>query len=210
MSKELTTRQRQVLDYISDYICERGYPPTIREIGDHMGIKSTNGVSEHLETLWRKGYLIRDEERSNLARAMRLKHLPTVPVGALQIPLLGEVTAGAPRLAIQEAEENLFFDRQLVGDNRDLFALRIDGESMIERGIFDGDIVFVKRTNQAQDGDVVIALIEDEATCKTFYREGKKIRLQPENSTMDPIYVSRSMFRETMILGIVIGVYRSL
>ncbi len=208
--KELTTRQRQVLDFISDYICDRGYPPTIREIGDHMGIKSTNGVSEHLETLWKKGYLIRDEERSNLARAMRPRHLPTVPLGAYQVPVLGKVTAGAPRLAVEECEETIHFDRSLVGDHRDVFALKIDGESMIERGIQDGDLVFVRRCSDAKDGDIVIALIDDEATCKTFYREGKKIRLQPENETMEPIYVSRNMFRETMILGVVIGVYRSL
>jgi repressor LexA len=208
--KKLTTRQREVLDYISDYICDRGYPPTIREIGDQLGIKSTNGVSEHLETLWRKGYLIRDEERSNLARAMRPRHLPTVPLGAYQIPLIGEVTAGAPRLALEEPEEHLHFDRSLVGDHRDVFALRIDGSSMIERGIQHGDLVFVRRTNEAKDGDVVIALIDDEATCKTFYREGRKIRLQPENSTMEPIYVSRNMFKETMILGVVIGVYHTI
>ena len=208
--KKLTARQREVLDYISDYICDRGYPPTIREIGDQLGIKSTNGVSEHLETLWRKGYLIRDEERSNLARAMRPRHLPTVPLGAYQIPVLGEVTAGAPRLAIEECEERLHFDRSLVGEHRDVFALRIDGESMIERGIQHGDLVFVRRTNEAKDGDIVIALIDDEATCKTFYREGRKIRLQPENETMDPIYVSHSMFKETMILGVVIGVYHTL
>ena len=92
--KELTKRQRQVLDYISDYICERGYPPTIREIGAEMNIKSTNGVSEHLETLCRKGFLIRDEHGTNLARAMRPKHLPTIPKGTFQVPLLGQVTAG--------------------------------------------------------------------------------------------------------------------
>ena len=208
--KELTTRQRQVLDFISDYICDRGYPPTIREIGDHMGIKSTNGVSEHLETLWKKGYLVRDEERSNLARAMRPRHLPTVPLGAYQIPVVGQVTAGAPRLAIEECEDTIHFDRSLVGENRDVFALKIDGESMIERGIYDGDLVFVRRCNTAKDGDIVIALIGEEATCKTFYHEGKEIRLQPENSSMEPIRVKKSQFLDTMILGVVIGLYRSL
>ena len=207
--KKLTARQREVLDYISDYICDRGYPPTIREIGDELGIKSTNGVSEHLETLWKKGYLIRDEDRSHLARAMRPRHLPTVPIGAYQVPVLGEVSAGMPQIAIEQCEDTLHFDRSLVGDHRDVFALRISGESMIERGINDGDLVFVRRTRDAKDGDIVIVLIEDEATCKTFYREGRKIRLQPENSTMEPIYVAHNMFRETMILGVVIGLYRS-
>jgi repressor LexA len=207
--KELTKRQRQVLDYISDYICERGYPPTIREIGNEMGIKSTNGVSEHLETLWRKGYLIRDEDRSNLARAMRPKHLPTVPKGAFLIPLVGSVTAGAPRLAVEESEDALCVDRSLVGDHRDVFALKIDGDSMIERGINTGDMVFVHRTSIAKDGDIVIVLLDEEATCKLFYREGKEIRLQPANASMEPIYISKKSFTDTCILGVVIGVYHS-
>ena len=140
--KELTKRQRQILDYISDYICDQGYPPTIREIGQEMGIKSTNGVSEHLETLYRKGYLVRDESRSNLARAMRPKHLPTTAKGSHLVPVLGSVTAGAPRLAFEDVEDQLCIDRDLIGKYRDVFALRIEGESMIDDGINDGDLVF--------------------------------------------------------------------
>ena len=207
--KDLTKRQRQILDYISDYICESGYPPTIREICDEMGLKSTNGVSEHIETLRRKGFLIKDGEKS-LARAMRPKHLPRVPQGIFEIPLLGSVTAGSPRLAIENTEERLCIDRHFIGNHRDVFALTIDGDSMIEHGINDGDMVFVKRTDVARDGEAVVFLMGDEATCKLFYKERGKIRLQPANSTMEPIYVDDKMFSNTMILGVVIGLYRNL
>ena len=208
--KALTKRQRQVLDFISDYICEQGYPPTIREICHEMNIKSTNGVSEHLETLYRKGYLLRDETRTNVARAMRPKHLPTVAKGSYLVPLVGQVTAGAPRLAFENMESNICMDRDLLGQHRDVFALKITGDSMIEDGIRDGDLVFVNRTQDARDGDIVIVLIGEEATCKRFYKENRRqIRLQPSNSTMEPIYVGYSMFLETMILGVVIGCYHS-
>jgi len=209
--KTLTPRQRQVLDFITDHICEHGFAPSIREICTAMGIKSTNGVSEHIETLCRKGYLLRDAQR-NLARAIRPKHLPTGNRGTLEIPLLGKVTAGAPRLAVEESEERLCVDRSLLGEERDVFALRIVGESMIERGIHDGDLVFVRQTRDAKDGDVVIALIGDEATCKLFYREPsrRRIRLQPANAAMEPIYVAKDVFRETMILGVVVGLFRTL
>lgn len=209
--KTLTPRQRQVLDFITDHICEHGFAPSIREICTAMGIKSTNGVSEHIETLCRKGYLLRDAQR-NLARAIRPKHLPTGNRGTLEIPLLGKVTAGAPRLAVEESEERLCVDRSLLGEERDVFALRIVGESMIERGIHDGDLVFVRQTRDAKDGDVVIALIGDEATCKLFYSEPsrRRIRLQPANAAMEPIYVAKDVFRETMILGVVVGLFRTL
>jgi len=209
--KTLTPRQRQVLDFITDHICEHGFAPSIREICTAMGIKSTNGVSEHIETLCRKGYLLRDAQR-NLARAIRPKHLPTGNRGTLEIPLLGKVTAGAPRLAVEESEERLCVDRSLLGEERDVFALRIVGESMIERGIHDGDLVFVRQTRDAKDGDVVITLIGDEATCKLFYREPsrRRIRLQPANAAMEPIYVAKDVFRETMILGVVVGLFRTL
>ncbi len=209
--KTLTPRQREVLDFITDYLCEHGFAPSIREICAAMNIKSTNGVSEHIETLCRKGYLTRDPQR-NLARAIRPKHLPTGNRGTLEIPVVGEVTAGAPRLAVEESEERICVDRSMVGTDRDVFALRIAGESMIERGIQNGDLVFVRQTRDAKDGDIVIALIGDEATCKLFYREPsrRRIRLQPANSTMEPIYVAKDVFRETMILGVVIGLYRAL
>jgi len=215
--KPLTKRQRQVLDFISDHICDHGFAPTIREIGVEMGIKSTNGVSEHIETLIRKGYLV-SEESPNIggkkkgkrpARSIRPKHLPNTPKGTLQIPVVGQVTAGMPRLAVEESEDLIYFDQSLVGDARDIFALKITGESMIEKGIHDGDIVFVHRTLNAKNGDIVIALIEDEATCKLFYKEHRRVRLQPANSSMEPIYVEPGIFTERMIQGVVIGLYHA-
>ncbi len=211
--KRLTARQREILDYITASIVERGYPPTIREIGREMGIRSTNGVNDHLKALERKGHLKRDDLKS---RAMRPVKMPEMPgpaansddVDTVLIPLLGRVAAGEPILAIEQAEDSVRVDRVLLGGHREVFALRIVGESMIEDGIFDGDYVFVKKTPTASTGDIVIALIDDEATCKRYYPEGERIRFQPANSAMEPIYVHKKDFRETMIIGRVVGVYR--
>lgn len=210
--KRLTARQREILDYITASIEERGYPPTIREIGKKMGIRSTNGVNDHLKALERKGYLRRDDLKS---RAMR-PVLPDAPepaansddIDIVEIPLLGRVAAGEPILAVEQAEDSVKVDRVLLGGHREVFALRIVGESMIEDGIFDGDYVFVKKTPTAHNGDIVIALIDEEATCKRYFREGERIRFQPANSEMQPIYVHKKDFRETMIIGRVVGVYR--
>ncbi|MCA9537960.1 MAG: transcriptional repressor LexA [Myxococcales bacterium] len=219
--KGLTTRQREILDFITASIDERGYPPTIREIGRQMGIRSTNGVNDHLKALERKGYLRRDDLKS---RAMRPTH-PISPAGAavadvdlpddlydgpdiVEVPLLGRVAAGEPLLAVEQAEDTVRVDRVLLGGHRQVFALRIVGDSMIEDGIFDGDYVFVKKTPTAHAGDIVIALIDDEATCKRYYPEGDRIRFQPANARLDPIFVHRRDFRETMIIGRVVGVYR--
>lgn len=208
--KRLTARQREILDYITQSITERGYPPTIREIGKTMGIRSTNGVNDHLKALERKGYLTRDDLKS---RAMRPVNMPGFGTPAndpdlIEIPLLGRVAAGEPLLAVEDAEDSVKVDRVLLGGHREVFALRIVGESMIEDGIFDGDYVFVKKTPSASKGDIVIALIDDEATCKRYYPEGERIRFQPANSEMAPIYVHKRDFRETQILGRVVGVYR--
>ena len=201
--KGLTPRQQQILDYISDSITGRGYPPTIREIGREMGIKSTNGVNDHLKALERKGFLRRDDLKS---RAMR-----PVDMGGgdlVKVPVLGRVAAGEPILAVEDAEDSVKIDRFLLGGHKEVFALRIVGQSMIDDGIHDGDYVFVKKTPTARAGEIVIAMIEDEATCKRFYPEGDRIRFQPANDALSPIYVHRDSFRETMIIGRVVGVYR--
>ncbi len=223
--KGLTRRQTEILDYINDSIHGRGYPPTIREIGKHMGIRSTNGVNDHLKALERKGFLSRDDLKSRAIRPTgvsedgtlpaSLVHAPLLPSapeddGLVTIPVLGKVAAGAPILAVEQAEDTVRIDRVLLGDRREVFALRICGESMIEDGIFDGDFVFIEKTPVARAGEIVIVLIEDEATCKRYYPEGDRIRLQPGNSAMAPIYIHRQNFRETMILGRVVGVYRRL
>jgi len=200
--KGLTHRQQQILDFITGSIQERGYPPTIREIGKHMGIRSTNGVNDHLKALERKGMLTRDDLKS---RAMRPVNIDN---GIVEIPVLGTVAAGQPILAREDARDTVRIDRCLVGGRFETFALQIQGDSMIEDGIYDKDYVFVQKTPVARDGEIVIALIEDEATCKRFFAEGDRIRLQPANAEMEPIYVRRDDFRETMILGRVVGIYR--
>jgi repressor LexA len=227
MADALTQRQREILDFISASIMERGFPPTLREIGEHFSIKSTNGVNDHLKALEKKGHLRREDLKS---RAMR----PVLPDGngevvplhrprmgtnvemvstdddMAEIPILGRVAAGQPILAVENASDTVRVDRVLIGGHREVFGLRIVGESMIEDGIFDGDYVFVKKTPSASAGDIVVAMIEGEATVKRYYPEGDRIRFQPANSNMAPIIVRRSEFKSVDIIGIVVGVYRKL
>jgi len=214
--QKLTDRQRAVLVFISDQISDRGYPPTLREIGNHLGIRSTNGVNDHLRALERKGYLTREDMKSRTLRLVRTPDGEPIDRNGssdddmIDIPILGRVAAGALSEALQEPEDTVKIDRMLVGKGKDVFGLRISGESMIEAGIHDGDYVFVRKQIEAKRGDIVIALVHDEATCKTFYPEKDHIRLQPENSSMAPILVPKNDWRETQILGVVVGVYRRL
>lgn len=227
MADALTQRQREILDFITASIMERGFPPTLREIGEHFSIKSTNGVNDHLKALEKKGHLRREDLKS---RAMR----PVLPDGngevvplhrprmgtnveaissdddMAEIPILGRVAAGQPILAVEHASDTVRVDRVLIGGHREVFGLRIVGESMIEDGIFDGDYVFVKKTPSASAGDIVVAMIEGEATVKRYYPEGDRIRFQPANSNMAPIIVRRAEFKSVDIIGIVVGVYRKL
>jgi len=227
MADALTQRQRDILDFISASILERGFPPTLREIGEHFNIRSTNGVNDHLKALEKKGHLRREDLKS---RAMR----PVLPDGSgevvplrhsargsgvmdvvsgddmAEIPILGRVAAGQPILAIENATDAVRIDRVLIGGHKEVFGLRIVGESMIEDGIFDGDYVFVKKTPSARSGDIVVAMIEGEATVKRYYPEGDSIRFQPANSNMQPIIVRMAEFKSVDIIGIVVGVYRKL
>lgn len=227
MADALTQRQRDILDFISASILERGFPPTLREIGEHFSIRSTNGVNDHLKALEKKGHLRREDLKS---RAMR----PVLPDGSgevvplrhsargsgvmdvvsgddmAEIPILGRVAAGQPILAIENATDSVRIDRILIGGHKEVFGLRIVGESMIEDGIFDGDYVFVKKTPSAHSGDIVVAMIEGEATVKRYYPEGDSIRFQPANSNMQPIIVRMAEFKSVDIIGIVVGVYRKL
>jgi repressor LexA len=227
MADALTQRQREILDFITASITERGFPPTLREIGEHFSIRSTNGVNDHLKALEKKGHLRREDLKS---RAMR----PVLPDGngevvplhrprlgsnvemissnddMAEIPILGRVAAGQPILAVEHASDTVRVDRVLIGGHREVFGLRIVGESMIEDGIFDGDYVFVKKTPSASAGDIVVAMIEGEATVKRYYPEGDRIRFQPANSNMTPIIVRRAEFKSVDIIGIVVGVYRKL
>ncbi len=230
MADALTLRQREILDFISASIVERGFPPTLREIGEHFQIRSTNGVNDHLKALEKKGHLRREDLKS---RAMR----PILPDGTgevvplrrgaatgtgnveiiaaadddmAEIPILGRVAAGVPILAVENATDTVRVDRVLIGGHKEVFGLRIVGESMIDDGIFDGDYVFVKKTPSAHTGDIVVAMIEGEATVKRYYPEGDRIRFQPANSNMAPIIVRRADFKSVDIIGIVVGVYRKL
>jgi len=213
--EELTERQREILKFILKESEIRGFPPTIREIGEEMDIRSTNGVNDHLKALERKGYLLRGEQQSrSLVPTKRARLVLGMgqrkDSGVVDVPLLGRVAAGAPLLATENVEDSVRIDSFFLGSNKEVFALRVKGESMIEDGIFDGDYLFVRKSPSAQSGEIVVALIEDEATVKRFYPEGDRIRLQPANAKMDPIYVRKSEFRSTMILGVVVGVYRQL
>lgn len=208
MKPSLTHRQQQALDFIASCLDDNGYPPTLREIGEHMGIKSTNGVNDHLKALERKGYLVREELKS---RALR-------PVDAadsgrkVEVPILGRVAAGQPILAEENVVDKVNVDRFFIGSYaaREVFGLIVRGESMIEDGIFDGDYLFVRQQATAERGEIVVALIEGEATCKRYYPEDGKVRLQPANATMEPIFVHQADGRAFDILGKVVGVYRAL
>jgi repressor LexA len=224
MSEPLTDRQEKILAFIKKSIQEQGYPPTIREIGEHFGIRSTNGVNDHLKALERKGYLLRGELKSRAlsiieggrspARFPRMsrRELSAIAEGeVIQVPVVGKVAAGEPILAQENITDHVRIDSVLLGDGgRKVFALRVSGDSMIGDGILDGDYIFVRKQLQAGPGEIVVAMIEDEATVKRFYPEGDRVRFQPSNPRLKPIYVRREDFRETQIIGVVIGVYRKM
>lgn len=200
----LTPRQQQVLSYIQQCIHDRGYPPTVREIGKYMGIRSTNGVNDHLKALERKGYLQREDMKSRALRPVEDQEK------VLEIPIIGQVAAGRPLLAVEELEGTVSMDRALLGTVQQVFTLKVTGHSMIEDGIFDGDFLFIKKQPTAHAGDIVIAMIDDTATVKRYYPETNAIRLQPANSTMEPLYISEEEAERFSIIGIVIGIYRRL
>jgi repressor LexA len=224
MPERLTDRQQEILDFITLSIGERGFPPTLREIGEHFGIRSTNGVNDHLKALEKKGYLRREDLKSRAMRPvlanggedLRVRGGDVVPIGVrlgedlVDVPIVGRVAAGEPLLAVENIEDTVKIDRFFVGAHRQVFGLRVVGESMIEDGIVDGDYVFVRKTPQASRGDIVVAMIEGEATVKRYYPEGDTIRFQPANSNMEPILVRRSDFRSVDIIGVVVGVYRKM
>jgi repressor LexA len=207
----LTDRQREILEFITQSITERGYPPTLREIGTHFGIRSTNGVNDHLRALEKKGYLQREDLKSRALRPVSASGRPMDNSSeVVEIPLLGRVAAGVPLLAVENVEDTVRVDRFFIGQTREVFALRVKGDSMIEDGIFDGDYIFVRKQLQANRGDTVVAMIEGEATVKRYYPEGDNIRFQPANARMQPIVVRKREFKSVNLLGIVVGVYRKM
>jgi len=248
----LTDRQRMVLEYICGSIDERGYPPTLREIGNKLGIRSTNGVNDHLRALERKGYLTREDMKSRTLRpttatldivgrgaassswAARAAGLRGINGGKangngngnghahaiaandtemVEVPILGRVAAGPLGLtsAFESPTDTVRIDRMLLGQRGgDVFGLRIKGDSMIEAGIHDGDYVFVRKTPVATRGAIIIAMVGDEATCKYFFPEASHVRLEPANAAVAPILVPRAEWRETNVLGVVVGIYRKM
>jgi len=228
MATGLTDRQLEVLRFIAREIEERGYPPTIREIGEGLDIASTNGVNDHLKALEKKGYLQRDPAKSraliptsqardvlgagadNVVSLAARRDAARRPSRLVEIPIVGRVAAGQPILAQEQLEGTVHVDSFFLGTTKKVYALRVQGESMIGDGILSGDYIFVKKQLQADDGEIVVALIDDEATVKRVYFEGDRVRFQPSNPRMAPIYVRREDFRSTMILGVVVGVYRKM
>ncbi|HVU79251.1 MAG TPA: transcriptional repressor LexA [Gaiellaceae bacterium] len=207
----LTARQQEIWNYLVEYVDAHGYPPTVREIGERVGLASPSTVHAHLANLERAGLLRRDPTKPRalelIGRERREADVPPAETAeVLRLPILGQIAAGGPLLADQYVEDYVSMPAATKGD----FVLRIKGESMIEAGILDGDLVIVQRTQAARNGEIVVALAgddeaADEATVKTFYREDGRIRLQPENSSMEPIYA-----QHVQILGRVVGVFREL
>jgi len=209
MAKKLTTRQKTVLEAIRAWIRERGYPPTIRELGKQLGIKSLRGVTTHLDAIAKKGFLTREPG----ARSIRLRDLVAPFDQAVQIPVVGRVKAGSPVLAQEHVEGHVVVDGSWMGRTKGAdatahFALKVRGESMTNAGILDGDFVIVRQQPTAQDGDIVVALVGDEATVKRFYKERDHVRLQPEHPTMEPLIVTKQ--HALAILGKVVAVFRKL
>ena len=240
----LTQRQQMVLDFIRQSISDRGYPPTLREIGARMGIRSTNGVNDHLRALERKGYLTREDMKSRALRpttthdvvdTLGANHDPrgasndsnalfgararhNGPNGVsiaddedvVEIQVLGRVAAGLPLFAEEHVIDTVRVDRGLLKGGREVFGLRVHGDSMIDAGILNGDYIFVRKQLTASRGEIVVALIGDEATVKYYFPEKDYVRFQPANKAMAPILVRAIDFKPTMLLGVVVGVFRKL
>lgn len=198
---KITGKQSEILEYIKKEILNKGYPPTVRDICEAVNLKSTSSVHSHLETLEKNGYIRRDptkpraieivDDNFNLSRRE-----------FVNVPIIGNVAAGQPLLAVENIDNYFPIPTEYM-PNAESFMLKVKGESMINAGIFDGDIIIVEKQNTARNGEIIVALVDDSATVKTFYKEAGHIRLQPENDTMDPIIVP-----DCTILGKVFGVFR--
>jgi repressor LexA len=208
----LTARQQEIWNYLVEYVDAHGYPPTVREIGEHVGLASPSTVHAHLANLERAGLLHRDPTKPRALELIGRERRGAEPGSLIErndftrLPLVGEIAAGGPLLAEDNIEEYVPMPSSTKGD----FLLRVKGESMIDAAILDGDLVIVQKAQDARNGEIVVALAgddetTDEATVKTFYREAKRVRLQPENSSMAPIYANH-----VQIIGRVVGVFREL
>ena len=197
---ELTPRQEQILSFIRQEVQKRGYPPSVREIGQAVGLSSSSTVHGHLGKLEDKGYIRRDPTKPRAIELVNDRHVIRKEI--VNVPIVGRVTAGEPILAVENIEDFFPMPRDFASYD-DVFMLRVRGDSMINAGIFDGDYVVVRQQSHAEDGDIVVALLDDEATVKRFFKEDDHVRLQPENPRLSPIRSAN-----VQILGKVVGVFR--
>lgn len=204
--EKLTKRQEDALKYIKTYIVSHGYPPTVREIAEAIGVSSPATVQAHLQSLANKGYIKKGSNKNRTIELMVKNEFIKSNEEVVDVPLLGKITAGNPIEAIENPDEYLSLPSFLIPKNKEVFTLKVSGESMINAGILDGDIVVVERRTTARNGEIVVAMTEEnEVTLKTFYKENGHIRLQPENDTMEPF-----IFDNVFILGKAIGLYRKI
>ncbi len=201
--RELTRRQQEILDHIRSEVHRVGYPPSVREIGEAVGLSSSSTVHSHLAALEAKGFIRRDPSKPRALEVLDFRDNDVaVDYGQVySVPVVGQVAAGQPILAAENIEQTLPLPAEFAGEST--FILRVRGDSMIDAGILEGDFVVVRQQETASNGDVVVAMLDDEATVKTFYRETDRIRLQPENPTMAPIYA-----RDVTVLGKVVALFR--
>ena len=204
MYPDLSQRQTKILEFIKQEIRKKGYPPAVREIGEAVGLLSSSTVHGHLQTLEDKGYIRRDPTKPRAIEILDSSRDLLDAKKVVHIPVVGRVTAGQPILAVENIEGTFPLPADLVRQDN-VFMLKVQGESMIGAGILDGDFIIVRQQNEARNGEIVVALIGDEATVKRFYKERTLIRLQPENPAMEPIYS-----QDVSILGKVVGVFRTI
>jgi repressor LexA len=202
----LTNRQKDVLNYVKSYIVEHGYPPTVREIGKALNISSPATIHAHLKNLEKKGIIRKDNSKNRAIELLVANEFENENEKVVDVPLLGKITAGSPIEAIEMPNELFSLPAYLLPKNKEVFTLKVSGTSMINAGILDGDIVIVERNKTAKNGEIIVAMTdENEVTLKTFYKEKDHIRLQPENDTMEPIILNN-----VTILGKAIGLYRKI
>jgi len=199
--QRITDRQRQVLEGIHQIARERGYPPTVREIGERLGLRSSCTVQRHLEALERKGYIKRRPTKARSVEIIQAEDPTMVPVPMVPVPVVGTVAAGQPILAAENIEEVFPLPRDIVKDDQ-CFMLQIKGDSMVEAGIFDGDYVVVRQQPYAEDGDIAVALLEDEATVKYYRRRRNRVYLEPANSSMQPIIATNVQIIGKVLMSI--------
>lgn len=204
--EKLTRRQNDVLNFVKSYIVSHGYPPTVREIGKALNISSPATIHAHLNNLEQKGFIKKEDSKNRAIELLVKNEYAKENELVTEVPLLGKITAGSPIEAIEMPDEYFALPTYLLPKGREVFTLKVDGTSMINAGILDGDVVIVERRSSARNGEIVVAMTDDnEVTLKTFYKEKNHFRLQPENDTMDPIILDN-----VVILGKAIGLYRKI